>query len=56
MVPEQNLKTLISFEVEQQARHQAGQQLRLWRVELVNHERQTEQVEDEWGPGFTQAC
>ena len=30
---------LILFEVEQQVRHQVGQQLRLWRVELVNHER-----------------
>lgn len=32
---------LISFEAEQQARHQEGQQLRLWWAELINHERQT---------------
>ncbi len=32
---------LVSFEAEQQARYQAGQQIRLWRVELINHERRT---------------
>ncbi len=30
---------LLTFEVERQARRQMGQQLRLWRVELIQHER-----------------
>ncbi len=30
---------LVSFEAEQQAHRQAGPQIRLWRVELINHER-----------------
>ncbi len=30
---------LISFEMELEARRQAGQQLRLWRAELIEHER-----------------
>ncbi len=30
---------LIAFEMELEARRQAGQQLRLWRVELIEHER-----------------
>ncbi len=30
---------LIPFETEREARHQAGQQLRLWRVELIQHKR-----------------
>ncbi len=32
---------LISFETEQQAPRQAVHQLRLWWVELINHERQS---------------
>ncbi len=32
---------LISFEVEHQARRQVGQEIRLWWVELINHERRT---------------
>ncbi len=30
---------LISFEAERQAYHQMGQRLRLWRIELIQHER-----------------
>ncbi len=32
---------VVSFEAEQQARRQAGHQLRLWLVELINHGRQS---------------